>query len=106
MFLLYEWVFDMSTKRKHVVVTNHNKLEAIREVVNSVLLWNVAANYGVGIWMESEWVKSKSKLQEYYSNKVIQEKSAPGHKQRIAILACANAAGYYRLLLMLSLIHI
>lgn len=55
----------MSVKRKRVVVTIKDKLEAIRQVENGVLLRNVAANYGLGISTVSEWVKSKSKLHEY-----------------------------------------
>lgn len=64
----------MSTKRKRVVVTIKEKLEAIRQVENGVLLQSVAANYGVGISTVSEWVKSKSKLLEY-STKVPNRKT-------------------------------
>jgi transposase len=40
-------------------------LEAVRRIKNGKILQNVAADFGVGISMVSDWVKSKSKLEEH-----------------------------------------
>jgi transposase len=49
----------MSAKRKHVVITIEQKLEAMRRIENGEILRNVAADFGVGISTVSDWVKSK-----------------------------------------------
>lgn len=57
----------MSTKRKRVVITIEEKLEAINRVKNGELLRNVAADYNVGVSTVSEWVKMKTKFEEHAS---------------------------------------
>jgi transposase len=55
----------MSAKRKRVVITIEQKLEAVRRIENGEILQNVAAGFGVGISAVSDWVKSK--LEEHSS---------------------------------------
>jgi transposase len=57
----------MSAKRKRVVIIIEQKLEAARRIKNGEILRNVAADFGVGISTVSDWVKSKSKLEEHSS---------------------------------------
>lgn len=57
----------MSAKRKRVVVTIEQKLEAVRRVENGEILRKVAADLGVGISSVSVWVKNKSTMEEYCS---------------------------------------
>jgi transposase len=57
----------MSARRKHVVIAIEQKLEAVRRIKNGEILRNVAADFGVGISTVSDWVKSKSKLEEHSS---------------------------------------
>jgi transposase len=57
----------MSAKRKLVVITIEQKLEAVRRIKNGEILRNVAADFCVGISTVSDWVKSKSKLEEHSS---------------------------------------
>jgi transposase len=59
----------MSAKRKCVVITIEQKLEAVRRIKNGEILRNVAADFGVGISTISDWVKSKSKLEEHSSKR-------------------------------------
>jgi transposase len=55
----------MSAKRKHVVITIEQKLEAVRRIKNGEILRNVAVDFGVGISTVSDWLKSK--LEEHSS---------------------------------------
>jgi transposase len=48
-------------------MTTEQKLEAVRRIENGEILRNVAADFGVGISTVSDWVKSKSKLEEHSS---------------------------------------
>jgi transposase len=58
----------MSAKRKRVVITTiEQKLEAVRRIKDGEILRNVAADFDVGISTVSDWVKSKSKLEEHSS---------------------------------------
>jgi transposase len=58
----------VSARRKRDVITIEQKLEAMRRIENGEILRNVAADFGVGISTVSDWVKSKSKLEEHSSN--------------------------------------
>jgi transposase len=49
----------VSARRKRVVITIEQKLEAVRRIENCEILRNVAADFGVGILTVSDWVKSK-----------------------------------------------
>lgn len=55
----------MSNKRKRVVLSIKDKLEAVRRVESGAILRNVASDYGVGVSTVSDWVKCKSKLLEH-----------------------------------------
>jgi transposase-like protein len=55
----------VSAKRKRVVITTEQKLEAARRIKNGDLVRNVAADFGVVISTVPDWVKSKSKLEEH-----------------------------------------
>jgi hypothetical protein len=57
----------VSAKRKRVVITIEQKFEAVRRIKNGEILQNVTADFGVGISTVSDWVKSKSKLEEHSS---------------------------------------
>jgi transposase len=57
----------MSAKPKRVVITIEQKMDAVRRIKNGEILRNVAADFGVGILTVSDWVKSKSKLEEHSS---------------------------------------
>lgn len=54
----------MASKRKRVVLSFADKLDAIKQVEKGGLLKTVAANYGVGVSTVSEWMKSKNKFIE------------------------------------------
>jgi transposase len=55
------------TKRKRLVITIEQKLEAVRRIKNGEILRNVVVDFGVGISTASDWVKPKSKLEEHSS---------------------------------------
>jgi transposase-like protein len=55
----------MSATRKRVVITIEQKLEAVRRIKSGESLRNVAADFGVCMSTVSDWVKSKSKLEEH-----------------------------------------
>jgi transposase len=55
----------VSARRERVVITIEQKLEAVRRIKNGEILRNVASDFGVGISTVSDWVKSKSKLEEH-----------------------------------------
>jgi transposase-like protein len=55
----------MSAKRKRLVITIEQKLEAVRRIKNGEILRNVAADFDVAISTVSDWVKSK--LEEHSS---------------------------------------
>jgi transposase len=57
----------MLAKRKRVVITIEQKLEAVRRIKDGEILRNVAADFGVGISTVSDWLKSKSELEEHSS---------------------------------------
>ena len=57
----------MTGKRKRVVITIEQKIEAVKQVENGRLLRNVAADYGVGVSTVSDWVKAKPKFEEHLS---------------------------------------
>ena len=48
-------------------MTIERKLEAVRRIESGEILRNVVADFGVGISTVSDWVKSKSKLEEHSS---------------------------------------
>lgn len=73
----------MSSKRKRVVITIKQKLEAVRLVENGSLLRNVAADYGVGISTVSDWVKSKSKLLQHSSKIPNRKTMKPAEYEKI-----------------------
>jgi hypothetical protein len=52
---------------KRVVITIEQKLEAVGRIKNVEIFRNVTADFGVGILTASDWVKSKSKLEEQLS---------------------------------------
>jgi transposase len=58
----------MSARRKRVVITIEQKMEAVRRITNGEILRNVAADFGVGISVVSDWVKSKF---EEHSSKML-----------------------------------
>jgi hypothetical protein len=57
----------MSARRKRVVITIEQKVEAVRRIKNGEILRNVTADFGVGISTFLDWVKSKSKLEKHSS---------------------------------------
>lgn len=73
----------MSAKRKRVVITIEQKLEAVKRVENGELLRTVAADLGVGISSVSVWVKSKSKLEEYCAKMPNRKSMKPSEYEQV-----------------------
>jgi transposase len=48
-------------------MTTERELEVVRRIENGEILRNVVADFGFGVSTVSDWVKSKSKLQEHSS---------------------------------------
>ncbi len=54
-------------KRKRVVVSIKNKIQAIKRVENGEKLSTVAASYGVSSNTVSDWHRNKTKLQKFFT---------------------------------------